>query len=221
MRARYGCGVAARAGWCDEELLEDFPGIGIFQRGVAVDDGAERRTRRRFDLLGPRIDGPRAASMALDTVPAAYSALARQLGLDPDSDAAPLMSVLRERIRRGQLVSHGAVRDACTCAMLETGVPVFALPLSQVGGDLGLMIARDGERLPGADVPLPAGAIVVSDLSRPLALALQVPALTPQPREGAVLYAIRAPKLSDIELEEALWIAASLLDRKVAESSMS
>jgi DNA/RNA-binding domain of Phe-tRNA-synthetase-like protein len=204
--------MAVRAGWCDEELRDDFPGIGVVALDCAVGNGAPERVARRMGVVSQRIDGRNAASMQLDAIPAAYRRLARQLGLDPDVDGTPLAALLRERIRWGRLPSVGVVRDACTCAMLETGVPVFALPLDEVTGDLGLTVAREGEVLPGhAGSPLGAGAVVISDLSRPLALAMLPPALEPAPRADVLLYALRAPGVADLELEEALWLAAGLL----------
>lgn len=205
--------MAARAGWCDEDLRADFPGIGILQRTCAVTADAERRVADRLAVVGARIDGRNAASLPLEATPTAYRTLARQLGLDPDDDGTPLAGLLRERIRQGRLPSLGVVADACTCALLETGVPVFALPLSGVAGDLGLTLARAGETLPGDPGDrLPERALVVSDLARPLALGLLAPPLAPAPREGVVLYAIRAPRVADLLVDEALWTAAGLLE---------
>lgn len=212
--------MAVRAGWCDEELREDFPGIGVVSLGCAVDARAGSRVARRMDDVGARIDGRNAASLPLGTIPSAYRTLARQLGLDPDTDGTPLAGLLRERIRLGRLPSAGLVPDACTCAMLETGVPVFALPLTAVAGDLGLAVARAGETLPGEHAePLPEGSVVVSDLARPLALAMLPPPLEPAPREGVVLYALRAPGVADLELDEALWLAAGLLQGSVPDGA--
>lgn len=205
--------MPVRAGWCDAELREDFPGIGVVWLGCAVDARAEARVARRAEDVSARIDGRNAASLPLDAIPSAYRMLARQLGLDPDVDGTPLAGLLRDRIRLGRLPSAGIVPDACACGMLETGVPVFALPLSAVAGDLGLTVARAGEQLPGEDAaPLPEGSVVVSDLARPLALAMLPPPIAPAPREGAILYALRAPGVADLELEEALWLVAGLLE---------
>lgn len=204
--------MATRAGWCDEELLEDFPGLGIVELGTAVARDAEPRVRRRLGELAGRIDGRNAASLPLAPIPGAYRALARQLGLDPDADGTPLAGVLRERIRRGELPSRGVVTDACTCALLETGVPVFALPLAEVAGSVGLTVARAGERLPGEDATVLAeGAVVVSDVARPLAPALLAPALEASAADAVLLYAVRAPGVADLVMEEALWLAAGLL----------
>lgn len=201
----------ARSGWTAEGITEDFPGLGLVELPSAVDAGAADRVARRMDDVSARITGERAATMQADVVPSAYRTLARQLGLDPDEDGTPLARLMRERIRWGKLPDRGLVGNALALAVLETGVPVFALPITEVGGNLGLMTAIDGEALPGAGEPLPAGTVVVSDLSRPLALALLPSPLLPAARESVVLYALRAPGVSDLVVEEALWVAAGLL----------
>jgi hypothetical protein len=203
--------VSATPGWCQEDLLVDFPGIGLFALPAAADAGARSRVASRLEHLSGRIDGRNVASIPLTPIHAAYRRLARQLGLDPDRDGTPLAPLLRERIIEGRLRSHGDVADACACALLETGVPVFALPFGDVTGDLGLALARGGERLPGDAAPLADRTLVVSDVARPLALALLTQALTPADPGPVVLYAIRAPAVSVLVVEEALWVAAGLL----------
>ena len=67
--------------------------------------------------------------------------------------------------------SENLVDDALTIAIAETGVPVFALDADKVEGELGLRLARAGERLAGVR-PLSARQIVVADEARPVAMVL-------------------------------------------------
>lgn len=206
----------AQAGWCSSELEEDFPGLGLVQLESAVLADAVDRIRDRLEDVAGRIDGRSVATIPLERVPAAYRALARQLGLDPDADGTPLAEVLRDRIRHGTIPSTGVVADAAAIAMLETGVPVYAVGAEDVAGPLGLTLAEEGEVLAGDPLAaLPPRAVVVSDLQGPLALALLPPPRVPRPRERVVLFAIRAPGVADLEVEEALWLAAGLLQGSV------
>ena len=95
----------------------------------------------------------------------------RQVGIDPDHDRTPVEGVALRRLKQGGLQSENIVDDALTIAIAETGVPLIALDAERVEGELGLRLARAGERLDGLR-PLSGRQLVVADAERPVAVVL-------------------------------------------------
>ena len=151
--------------------------------------------------------------MRQDAVPWAYRVFSRQVGIDPDTDRTPVERIAVERLRHGGLESHNLLDDALTIAIAETGVPVFALDAERVEGELGLRLARAGERLAGVR-PLSARQLVVADDARPVAVVLgdvsHDAGVTPG-TERMLLCALRVKGVPPISVEEALWTAAEIL----------
>jgi DNA/RNA-binding domain of Phe-tRNA-synthetase-like protein len=169
--------------------------------------------KRRLRAMADRYTGGKVIHLRQDPVPWAYRVFSRQVGIDPDSDRTPVEAIALERLRHGGLKSENLLDDALTIAIAETGVPVIALDRDRVDGDLGLRLARSGERL-GAVRPLSSRQIVVADGSRPVAIVLGevaddagVTAAT----ERVVLCALSVKGVPRISVEEALWIAAEVL----------
>ena len=73
---------------------------------------------------------------------------------------------------RGGFLSGGLLEDVLLIALIDTGVPVWALDADALDGPLGIRASREGEPLGRApDAPaLPAGRLVVADASAALAL---------------------------------------------------
>jgi DNA/RNA-binding domain of Phe-tRNA-synthetase-like protein len=156
-------------------------------------------------------------SIRREAVPAAYRVLFRHIGLDPDVQRTPIEAAAVQRLLRGGFASGAAVEDACLLALVETGVPVWALDAARVDGPLGLRAARAGERLSGGDLApdLPAGRLVVADADAPVAILFGASANTAEPRAGTRrlrLFGVRVRGVSDLHVEEALWTCAEALE---------
>ncbi|WP_205696478.1 hypothetical protein [Conexibacter sp. SYSU D00693] len=160
-----------------------------------------RRVAERLRALGLRVDGARAAAARTQAVASAYRVLARQVGLDPEADGLPLERLLRDRLLRGTFQPRGPVVDACAVAVLETGVPVWALDAGVVDGPLRVRVET-------------SGALVVADDHRALAPLLGDPAAEHAPGDGSVevvLFAVDVRGVPAGTVDEALWIAAATL----------
>ena len=138
------------------------------------------------------------------------------VGLDPDVDRPPGEAVVLDRLVRGGFASSGRVADALLLAVVETGVPVWALDDERLDGPLGLRMASEGERVGEGELAAeaPAGQIVVADATRAVAVLFAAPSASHAPAARTVrarLYAIGVNGVPAIHVEEALWTAAEAL----------
>jgi DNA/RNA-binding domain of Phe-tRNA-synthetase-like protein len=201
-------------GWVEPELAEEFPELSLVHATVDVRPSrSPREVKQRLRMLADRYTGGKVVHMRQDPVPWAYRVFSRQVGIDPDHDRTPVEAVALRRLKQGGLESENLVDDALTIAIAETGVPLIALDADRVGGELGLRLARPGERL-GPVRPLSERQLVVADRQRPVAVVLgEVGAdtgVTPD-TEQIVLCALGVKGVPRISLEEALWSAAETL----------
>jgi DNA/RNA-binding domain of Phe-tRNA-synthetase-like protein len=201
-------------GWVEAELAGDFPELGLVHTPLeARPRKSPRDVKERLRQLADRYTGGKVIHMRQDAVPWAYRVFSRQVGIDPDTDRTPVERIAVERLRHGGLESHNLVDDALTIAIAETGVPVFALDADRVAGELGLRLARAGERLEGVR-PLSERQLVVADDTRPVALVLGEVAHdagVTWDTERMTLCALRVKGVPPIAVEEALWTAAETL----------
>jgi DNA/RNA-binding domain of Phe-tRNA-synthetase-like protein len=202
-------------GWIEDELAREFPDLRLAWVTVAA---GPRRTppelRDRLGMLADRFHGARALSIRREAVPAAYRVFFRHIGLDPDVHRTPIEAAAVARLLRGGFVSGSALEDALVLALMETGVPVWALDAGRVDGPLGLRVARSGERLGDGD-DLPAGRIVVADRAGPLAVLFGATAADRLPgrdTERLALFAVGAPGVPALHFEEALHCCAGALE---------
>lgn len=210
-------GPVSQDGWIADELHEELPGLGV----VTLALPAPRATRsppgvrEHLDLLSARFRGADALALRQRPVPHAYRVCFRHVGLDPDTTRTPIEAAAVERLVQGGFVSRGLLDDALTIALVETGVPLWALDADTVQPPLGLRLASGGERLGGADgIALPAGQIVVADARVPLAPLFGEPAAPHAPsRRSAdlLLFAVQVAGVSRAHVEEALWQCAEVL----------
>jgi DNA/RNA-binding domain of Phe-tRNA-synthetase-like protein len=201
------------------DLSTEFPGLRL--RFTALDAavrGSSRALRERLQRLSDRYLGAGVVAMRTQPIPHAYRAFFRQVGLDPDAARIPSEEAAVRRLVQGRFESRDALRDALLIALVETGVPVWALDARVVEADtLGIRLATAGERLGSAadGAPLAAGQLVVADASRVHATLFGPPASdhAPGPRTGrVVLFAVGVDGVPAIHLEEALWVATDALE---------
>jgi DNA/RNA-binding domain of Phe-tRNA-synthetase-like protein len=162
-----------RAGWIADEVREEFPELTLLWVTVEATPGrSPKGVRQRLRGLSDRFRGSHAVTMRQAPIPWAYRVFYRHIGLDPDADRTPGEAAAVERLVHGAFRSENLVDDALTIALVETGVPIWALDADRVEGDLGVRLAGEGERL-GRDAaapPLIPGRLVVADQRSALAV---------------------------------------------------
>jgi DNA/RNA-binding domain of Phe-tRNA-synthetase-like protein len=188
----------------DGAIARELPGVGLAWCAFALSGDPLGRSpaalRGRLRALSDRHRGAQAIALRSRPIPHAYRALARQLGLDPDVQRITVEAAMVERLRAGAYVSRGWLMDALLVATVETEVGVWALDADRVLGALRLE-AREGR-------------VAVWDEAGRVADVLAAPAgeraVTRSTRRTA-LYALAAPGVPGIAVEEALWTAWDLL----------
>jgi DNA/RNA-binding domain of Phe-tRNA-synthetase-like protein len=208
---------ALEEGWVDRELALEFPELRLVS---ATAPAPGRRTpsaqRERLALLADRFHGARALTLRREPVPAAYRAFFRHVGLDPDAQRTPVEAAALDRLVQGGFVSRGPLEDALLVAVIETGVPVWALDDARLDGPLGLRGARAGERLGEGEyaADLAVGRVVVADATGPVAVLFGEVAPSRRPHRDSArlrLFAVAAPGVPALHVEEALFGCAEAL----------
>ena len=206
------------SGIVSPELSAEFPGLRLHWTALdARVRGSSAEMRRRLAGLSDRYLGAEVVAMRTQPIPHAYRAFFRQVGLDPDAARIPSEEAAVRRLLHGRLESRDTVQDALLIALVETGVPVWALDARTVDVDsLGIRITAVGDRLGSATdgVLLPAGQLVVADAASVHATLFGPPA--PEHAPGArthrmVLFAIAVDGVPAIHVEEALWVSTDAL----------
>jgi DNA/RNA-binding domain of Phe-tRNA-synthetase-like protein len=214
----------ATLGWRAREVEEELPSLRLLVAEVEV---ARRESltgsspadiMARLRELSSRFRGARAVGLRREAVPAAYRVFFRQIGLDPDLERTPMEAAVLERMLRGGFLSGGLLEDVLLIALLDTGVPVWALDADTLDGPLGIRPSREGEglgRTPSAP-PLPLGRLVIADASA--AVAVLFGALAPGHEAGArtrrlTTFAVQVAGVPTLYVEESLWAARLALER--------
>jgi DNA/RNA-binding domain of Phe-tRNA-synthetase-like protein len=202
-------------GWIAAELQQEFPGLALMQ--LVVERGSGRSTKEvkeRLKLLSDRFSGGQAINMRHQPIPWAYRVFYRHIGLDPDEQRTPVEELALDRMKHGGFRSHNLLDDALTIAIVESGVAVRAFDADRVSGPLGIRPTAAGEQLEGRPGELPPGTLVVADAERPLSLLFGAQAqgrgVSPKTKR-TLLIAIQVGGVPAIAVEEALWLAATVL----------
>lgn len=209
-------GVRVIDGPVAADLAAEFPGLRLSHATFPVRPGpSPPELVDRLRRLSDRDRGAGVVALRTRPVPSAYRTFFRQIGLDPDVDRTPIEAAAVARLLHGGLRSVGRLPDACLVALMETGVPVWALDGSASGAErrLGIRAARAGEDL-GEAVTVAPGSLVIADdqAARAVLFADPAPPHAVGPRTRAVtLYAVAVDGVPEIHLQEALWMALDLL----------
>jgi DNA/RNA-binding domain of Phe-tRNA-synthetase-like protein len=198
------------------EVAAEFPGLRLRSVTVPYRPGRSPPSLvRRLRDLSNRYLGGGVVAMRTKPVPHAFRAFFRHIGLDPDVQRIPSEAVAVARLLQGGFVSIDLITDACLVALIETGVPVWALDADRVD-DSGLCIrtaAADEAAGPG-DAVAPRGSLVVADGATVHAVLFE----DPGPGHGVgsrtrrvMLFAVAVDGVPEIHVEEALWCAVELL----------
>jgi DNA/RNA-binding domain of Phe-tRNA-synthetase-like protein len=205
----------AEAGWVAPELREEFPGLGLLQLEVARGSGrSPAAVKDRLRVLSDRFSGGQAINVRHQPIPWAYRVFFRHIGLDPDHQRTPVEELVLERMKHGGFRSRNLLDDALTIATIESGVGVRAYDGDRVTAPLGIRTSMAGEELGGRPGELPAGTIVIADAERPVSLLFGALAsgrgVHPKTKR-TLLVAIQVGGVPAIAVEEALWLAAGVL----------
>ncbi|HEV3318668.1 MAG TPA: hypothetical protein VG053_02905 [Solirubrobacteraceae bacterium] len=215
---------APRIGWRAPEIEEELPQLRIvvsharLPRAGAAKRGSPPGVERRLHDLSNRYRGARAVGVRREPVPSAYRVFYRQIGLDPEVARTPIEEAVLERMLRGGFLSEGLLQDVLLIALIDTGVPVWALDAQGVQGELGVRLSREGEPLGRVSDAwsLPAGRLVVADDT--VALGLLFGELAGDCEPGArtrdlTLFAVQVAGVPMLYVEEALWSCRYGLER--------
>lgn len=208
--------AGARPGRVAPELLDELPGLSLSWLAVEAGSGRSGRAlRERLGRLSDRFSGAQAVHLRQRPIPWAYRVFFRHIGLDPDRDRTPVEALVLERMRQGGFRSAGRVEDALTIAIVESGVALLAFDADRVEGEPAIRPAVPGERLAGRDGELEPGSLVIADSARPLALLFGARAAglaVGRSTTRTLLLAIGVAGVPQIAIEEALWLAAGVLE---------
>lgn len=213
---RMGWVPAPRQGWVAPHIASEFPGLGISWVEVDAKPGrSPEPVRRRLRILSDRTNGSQAIRLRERPIPWSYRVFFRQIGLDPDRTRTPVEQLTLDRLHDGGFRSHGLPADALDIAIVETGVALRAFDAEKIEGKLCIRDSAPGEALPGHPGEMAKGTLTIADDSQPIGL-LFGPAgegfgVERDSRRIAVA-AVQVKGVPQIAVEEALWMAASILE---------
>jgi DNA/RNA-binding domain of Phe-tRNA-synthetase-like protein len=174
-------------GFVDAALRAEFPGLRLDWVTVPARlRESPRALKRRLLDLSSRYRGASVIAMRTKPIPHAYRAFFRQIGLDPDLTRIPSEEAAVARLLHGQFRPENLIDDALLLALIETGVPVWALD--------GGLVDADARRI---------HALLFGDV----APGHEVTSRT----ERVVLFAVGVEGVPAIHIEEALWVCAEAL----------
>jgi hypothetical protein len=190
-------------GWVAEAVQEEFPELRL--RSAAVPRNPHKtppEIRERLRLLSDRFRGAQAVAMRRAPINSAYRVFFRHVGLDPDTTRTPAEEAAVARLVHGGFRHTNLLDDALLIALVETGIPIWAVDADRVSEPLGIGTAGDG-RLSVLD-----REAVIATLFGPVK-----PAFAVGPKsERMVLYAIQVPGVPGIFVEEAMWLCLGVLE---------
>lgn len=189
-------------GRIDAAVGAEFPDLRLRTLRVGRGSGrTPREVRERLRVLSDRFRGPRAVTLRREAVPSAYRVFFRHVGLDPDRIRTPVEEAAVRRLVRGAFEPSNLLDDALLIALVETGVPLWALDAAKVDEPLG--IAQPAGRLAVVDA-----AGTVAPLFGEIVPGRGVGAST----EAIVLFAVQVPGVPPIFVEEAMWTCLGVLE---------
>jgi len=188
-------------GLVDDEVRAEFPELRL--RTIEVARGPGRTppaVRDRLRRLSDRFRGAQALALRRQPIPSAYRVFFRHIGLDPDTTRTPVEEAAMQRLIRGAFEATNLLDDALLVALVETGVPLWALDAGAVAEPLGIAL-RDG-RLAVVDQ---------EGLVAPLFGAPEPRVGVTRQTERTLLFAVQAPGVPAIFVEEAMWSCLGVL----------
>ncbi len=201
-------------GFVEPHVRDEFPGLRLHWITRDARRGPSPPSlKHQLRELSSRYRGAGVVALRTKPIPHAYRAFFRQIGLDPDVERIPSEEVAVTRLMHGGFRSVGLIEDACLVALVETGVPVWALDADGVDpGGLGIRTATEADR--SDRLVVEAGTLVVADSAKIHALLFAEPLRghgIGSRTERVALFALAVDGVPAIHVDEALWICAELL----------
>jgi DNA/RNA-binding domain of Phe-tRNA-synthetase-like protein len=210
--------LQAATGFIAGELRAEFPGLRLDWLTVETQlRPSPREVKRRLAELSSRYRGASVIAMRTKPIPHAYRSFFRQIGLDPDVERIPSEAAGVARLMHGQFRSSNLIADACLIALVETGVPVWALDAEWVdAGGLGIRATTAGDRLGTGEHGdhLPPGRLAVADARGVHAILFGEVAREHEVGPNstrAALFSVGVDGVPAIHVEEALWVCVEVL----------
>ncbi len=210
--------LAPAPGFVEAQVRDEFPGLRLDWMTV---EGRLRESppevRGRLRQLSNRYRGASVVTMRTQPIPHAYRAFFHQIGLDPDTNRIPSEEIAVRRLMQGQFRSQNLVADAALIAVIETGVPVWALDADLLDtAGLGIRTSVEGDRLGSREHShyIAPGSLVVADAGRVHAMLFGdvAPGHEVTRRTSRVgLYSVGVAGVPAIHVEEALWVCGEVL----------
>lgn len=176
--------------------------------------------RARLAQLSDRYRGASVVAMRTQSVAHAYRSFFRQVGLDPDVNRIPSEQAAIQRLLHGGFASGDWLADAVLLALLDTGVPVWAVDGDLVDDD-GLVIRTSvaGEQLgsPPHARALAPGRLVVAGGEMVHALLFEDVHRSHRVTAAshcAALFAVAVSGVTELALQEALWTSVQALSAR-------
>jgi DNA/RNA-binding domain of Phe-tRNA-synthetase-like protein len=196
-----------REGWIEAQVASEFPALRLHQASLELTRPVGRSpqgVRERLRELSDAFTGAKAVMMRTQPIHHAHRVFFRHIGLDPDKDRPPAEAIAVERLRAGHFKSNNLLDDAIVIAVMETGVPLWALDDSALDGELGIRGARPGEAVGGVEAG--EGRLVVADASAPVAVLFGDvgPGVT-KATTTIRLFSVQVAGVPSIHVEEAMW----------------
>jgi hypothetical protein len=192
-------------GWVADEVREEFPDLRL--RTMVVPRGSGKtppEIRERLRMLSDRFRGAQAIVMRQAPIPSAYRVFFRHVGLDPDTTRTPIEEAAVQRLVQGGFKATNLLDDALLLALIETGIPLWALDADRVAEPLGIGTGSDGR-------------LAVHDAGGPLATLFGEIApgrgVTKETRRMLV-YTVQVPGVPGIFVDEAMWTCLGVLQNE-------
>jgi DNA/RNA-binding domain of Phe-tRNA-synthetase-like protein len=210
--------LQAAAGFIAPELRAEFPGLRLdWVTARTSTRDSPPAVKRRLRDLSNRYRGASVVAMRTQPIPSAYRTFFRQIGLDPDTTRIPSEDAAVTRLLVGGFEPTSLIADALLIALLETGVPVWALDADLIDpGGLGIRTTVAGDRLGSGEqaITLASGRLAVADARSVHALLFGE--LAPghgvgSRTERASLFTVIVDGVPRIHAEEALWVCVEVL----------
>ncbi|HZU59347.1 MAG TPA: hypothetical protein VE983_00175, partial [Solirubrobacteraceae bacterium] len=125
--------LTAAPGFLDPAVRQELPGLRLVWLTLeAGSRSSPRAIKQRLRVLSDRYRGDSVIALRTQPIPHAYRVFFRQIGLDPDAVRIPGEELAVARLLHGGLRSEGLPEDALMIALVETGIPVWALDADRV-----------------------------------------------------------------------------------------
>ena len=189
-------------GWVAEEVRAEFPDLRL--RSMIVDRGSAKTpkaVRHRLSQMSDRFRGAQAIALRRAPVNSAYRVFYRHVGLDPDATRTPVEEAAVRRLVHGGFEATNLLDDALLIALMETGIPLWALDADQISEPLGIGAGSEGR-------------LSVFDESRLVATLfgpVQPPFGVTKDSRRMVIYTVQVPGVPAIFVEEAMHCCLGVL----------